>query len=74
MPPRALKIKSCEYEVAAAAAAQVTATDPTPNMYTNLSPKLSTNLPEIKPLAKRANAKAERIDPTAALFTPNDLA
>ena len=74
MPPTALKKRSCENVVAIAAAAQVIATNPTPNIYTNLSPNLSTNFPENRPLAKRANAKAERIEPTAALLTSNDFA
>jgi hypothetical protein len=46
----------------------------TPVEKTALSPNLSTNAPEINPDAKRVIAKAETINPIAALFTPNDLA
>jgi hypothetical protein len=35
---------------------------------------MSTSFPEINPLAKRANAKAERIAPTWALLTPKERA
>ena len=41
---------------------------------TALSPNLSTRTPEIKPDAKRVIAKAETINPIAALLTPKDLA
>jgi len=41
---------------------------------TALSPNLSTRTPEIKPDAKRVMAKAETINPIAALLTPKDLA
>jgi hypothetical protein len=46
----------------------------TPVEKTALSPNLSTNAPEINPDAKRVIAKAETINPIAALLTPNDLA
>ena len=41
---------------------------------TALSPNLSTRTPEINPDAKRVMAKAETINPIAALLTPKDLA
>lgn len=41
---------------------------------TALSPNLSTRTPEIKPDAKRVIAKAETINPIAALLTPKDFA
>jgi hypothetical protein len=46
----------------------------TPVEKTALSPNLSTKAPEIKPDANRVIAKAETINPIAALFTPKDLA
>ncbi len=46
----------------------------TPVEKTALSPNLSTKVPEISPDAKRVIAKAETINPIAALLTPNDLA
>jgi hypothetical protein len=46
----------------------------TPVEKTALSPNLSTIAPEISPDAKRVIAKAETINPIAALLTPNDLA
>jgi hypothetical protein len=46
----------------------------TPVEKTALSPNLSTNAPEINPDAKRVIAKAETINPIAALLTPKDLA
>ncbi len=45
-----------------------------PEENTALSPNLSTRTPEIKPDAKRVIAKAETINPIAALFTPKDFA
>ena len=41
---------------------------------TALSPNLSTKTPEINPDAKRVIAKAETINPIAALLTPKDFA
>jgi hypothetical protein len=38
------------------------------------SPNLSTRTPEIKPEANRVIAKAETINPIAALLTPKDFA
>ena len=38
------------------------------------SPNLSTKTPEINPDANRVIAKAETINPIAALFTPKDFA
>ena len=46
----------------------------TPDEKTARSPKRSTKLPEISPEQKRVIAKAETINPIAALFTPKDLA
>jgi hypothetical protein len=46
----------------------------TPDEKTARSPKRSTKLPEIKPEQKRVIAKAETINPIAALFTPKDFA
>ena len=46
----------------------------TPVEKTARSPNLSTKVPEISPDAKRVIAKAETINPIAALFTPKDLA
>jgi len=46
----------------------------TPVEKTALSPNLSTKVPEISPDAKRVIAKAETINPIAALLTPKDLA
>jgi hypothetical protein len=46
----------------------------TPVEKTFLSPNLSTIVPEINPDAKRVIAKAETINPIAALLTPKDLA
>ena len=45
-----------------------------PDEKTALSPNLSTRTPEIKPEAKRVIAKAETINPIAALLTPKDFA
>jgi hypothetical protein len=46
----------------------------TPDENTARSPNLSTNVPEMSPEAKRVIAKAETINPIAALLTPKDLA
>jgi hypothetical protein len=46
----------------------------TPEEKTARSPKRSTNVPEISPELKRVIAKAETINPIAALLTPKDLA
>ncbi len=46
----------------------------TPVEKTVRSPNLSTKVPEISPDAKRVMAKADTINPIAALFTPKDLA
>ena len=50
------------------------ATIKTPVANTRRSPNRSVNDPDIKPDAKRVIAKAETINPIAALFTPNDFA
>ena len=50
------------------------ATIPTPLEKTARSPKRSTNFPEISPEENRATAKAETINPTAALLTPKERA
>jgi hypothetical protein len=46
----------------------------TPVEKTALSPNLSTKVPEIRPEQKRVIAKAETINPIAALLTPKVLA
>ena len=46
----------------------------TPEENTVRSPKRSTNEPEISPEQNRVIAKAETINPIAALLTPKDLA
>ena len=50
------------------------ATIKTPVAKTLRSPNRSVKVPDIKPEAKRVIAKAETINPIAALFTPKDFA
>jgi hypothetical protein len=50
------------------------ATIKTPVANTRRSPNRSVKVPDIKPDAKRVIAKAETINPIAALFTPKDFA